>query len=64
SLFLWVVGYFILFYFPVHPDSRYKLPLLPYIMVFSAVGLVFCVGLIKSLLFKLRKARRLGKLFL
>lgn len=39
TLFLLVIFYFIIFYLPLNPDSRYKLPLMPYIMVFSSVGL-------------------------
>jgi len=39
SLFLLlIIFYFSMVLLPIHPDSRYKLPLMPYIMIFSAIG--------------------------
>jgi 4-amino-4-deoxy-L-arabinose transferase-like glycosyltransferase len=37
-LFLAVFAYFLLCYLPLNPDSRYKLPLTPYLFIFAASG--------------------------
>jgi 4-amino-4-deoxy-L-arabinose transferase-like glycosyltransferase len=56
SLFIYILFYFFVFYLPVHPDSRYKLPLLPYIMTFSSVGILALLGFFKKLFLKPKKA--------
>jgi 4-amino-4-deoxy-L-arabinose transferase-like glycosyltransferase len=36
---LLIITYFMLFYLPMNPDSRYKMPLLPFIFIGAAVGI-------------------------
>jgi 4-amino-4-deoxy-L-arabinose transferase-like glycosyltransferase len=50
GLALTVVLYFLLFYLPLNPDSRYKLPLLPYIFVFASVAIFVFKAKITGLL--------------
>jgi 4-amino-4-deoxy-L-arabinose transferase-like glycosyltransferase len=45
-LFVAVIAYFMIFYLPMNPDSRYKMPILPYIMILAGVGFFNFCGLI------------------
>lgn len=37
-LFFLIISYFLISYLPLNPDQRYKLPLMPYIMVLASIG--------------------------
>lgn len=43
-----IIGYFLLFYLPMHPDSRYKMPLIPFIAIFSGVGFLLAYETVKK----------------
>lgn len=48
GLILAIVGYFILFYLPLNPDSRYKLPPLALMLILSARGFIDIIGRLKN----------------
>jgi len=50
---LLIIIYFLIFYLPVNPDSRYKIPLFPYLFIGAAVGFQHTT---KFFLEKLRRA--------
>ncbi len=41
TLFFILIFYLFIFYLPAIPDARYKLPIVPYLMIFSSTGLCY-----------------------
>lgn len=46
--FLFIFIYFTIFYLPMNPDVRYRLPLMPYIFILTSIGIFNITNLIKK----------------